>query len=56
MDVVNNVIAAMQEDLTPQQLQKLAAVHRISASLYWCIPLIKNALQGYYYSSEWHWN
>lgn len=29
MDVVNNVIAAMQEDLTPQQLQKLAAVLRI---------------------------
>ena len=26
MDVVNNVIAAMLEDLTPQQLQKLAAV------------------------------
>ncbi len=34
----------------------VAFVYRISSSLYWCFPLVKNGLQGYYYSGEWHWS
>lgn len=34
----------------------VAFVYRINSGTYWCIPIVKNALQGYYYSSAWHWS